>query len=64
MSRFDRIEDVWAFLDQIPKFQDSGVSAANFSFDNLLAFFDLIGNPHRELPAVHIAGTNGKGTTG
>ncbi|WP_103663681.1 bifunctional folylpolyglutamate synthase/dihydrofolate synthase [Gracilimonas amylolytica] len=64
MSRFDRIEDVWAFLDQIPKFQESGASAANFSFDNLLAFFDLIGNPHRELPAVHIAGTNGKGTTG
>ena len=64
MSRFDRIEDVWAFLDQIPKFQDTGASAANFSFDNLLAFLDLIGNPHRELPAVHIAGTNGKGTTG
>ena len=64
MNRFKSIEEVWAFLDQIPKFQDSGASATNFTFDNLLAFLDLIGNPHRELPAVHIAGTNGKGTTG
>jgi len=64
MNRFKSIEEVWAFLDQIPKFQDSGASATNFTFDDLLAFLDLIGNPHRELPAVHIAGTNGKGTTG
>lgn len=64
MNAFTHINDVWAFLDNIPKFQDSGISAANFSFDNITEFLRRIGDPHLELPAIHIAGTNGKGTTG
>lgn len=27
------------------------------------SFLDRIGNPHRNIPAVHVAGTNGKGST-
>ena len=64
MNRFDQMDEVWEFMDNIPKFQDSGATAANFSFDHLLQFLDRIGNPHRKLSAIHIAGTNGKGTTG
>ncbi len=26
------------------------------------AFLDLLGNPHREVPSLHVAGTNGKGS--
>ncbi len=31
--------------------------------DNIRALLDKLGNPHRDLSAVHIAGTNGKGST-
>jgi dihydrofolate synthase/folylpolyglutamate synthase len=64
MKTFRHIDEVWTFLEGIPKFQNSGASAANFSFENVLHFLDEIGNPHQDLPAIHIAGTNGKGTTG
>jgi len=31
--------------------------------ENISRFLDRIGNPHRTFPAIHIAGTNGKGST-
>ncbi|MFP8488142.1 bifunctional folylpolyglutamate synthase/dihydrofolate synthase [Gracilimonas sp. Q87] len=64
MSKFSSIEQVWTFIERIPKFENSGAAAANFSLDTILAFLDEMGNPHYDLPAIHIAGTNGKGTTG
>jgi dihydrofolate synthase/folylpolyglutamate synthase len=63
MSRFNTIADVWAFLDAIPMFQKSGSAAANFSLDNIRAFCEKIGYPQQKFPSVHVAGTNGKGTT-
>ncbi|MEX0723871.1 MAG: Mur ligase family protein [Gracilimonas sp.] len=63
MSRFNSIDDVWVFLDSIPMFQKAGNSAANFSLDNIRAFCEAIGNPQDKYPTVHVAGTNGKGTT-
>lgn len=63
MSRFKSIADVWSYLEQIPTFQSAGVSAANFSLVNISAFCEKLGNPHRSFPSIHIAGTNGKGTT-
>src|SRR5690554_4076019 len=63
MSRFQHIDDVWTFLDAIPMFQNAGISAANFSFDNIREFCRRLGNPHLKFPVIHIAGTNGKGTT-
>ncbi len=34
-----------------------------YSLDNISYLLRQLGNPHRELPVVHIAGTNGKGST-
>ncbi|KPJ50682.1 MAG: hypothetical protein AMJ41_01020 [candidate division Zixibacteria bacterium DG_27] len=31
--------------------------------ENITRFLDLIGNPHNCFPAIHVAGTNGKGST-
>lgn len=63
MSSFKTIEDVWEYLDSIPMFQKSGVSATNFGLDNIQEFCDQIGNPEKDFKSIHVAGTNGKGTT-
>ncbi|MCH2449498.1 MAG: hypothetical protein MK198_05070 [Gracilimonas sp.] len=63
MSRFNSIDDVWMFLDSIPMFQKAGTSAANFSLDAIRAFCEAMGNPQDQFPSIHVAGTNGKGTT-
>nr|WP_245212711.1 Mur ligase family protein [Rhodohalobacter sp. SW132] len=44
-------------------FGRSGASAANFSLDSIRDFCEKIGNPHLSTPCIHVAGTNGKGTT-
>jgi len=63
MSRFTAISDVWEFFDGIPMVQKSGVSAANFSLDHIRLFCEELGNPQDKFPTIHVAGTNGKGTT-
>ncbi len=63
MSTFASIADVWSYLDQIPKFQIQGASAAKFGLQNITECCQRLGNPHLQYPTVHVAGTNGKGTT-
>lgn len=63
MSRFNSIDDVHTFLDSIPMFQKAGISAANFSLDAIRTFCEAMGDPQNQFPSIHIAGTNGKGTT-
>lgn len=63
MKKFNNIKDVWEYLDKIPKFQDKGASASNFALENITRFCESIGNPQNSFPSIHVAGTNGKGTT-
>ena len=63
MSSFKSINEVWNYLNTIPKFQDKGAAAANFELENISRFCSLIGNPQHSFPSIHVAGTNGKGTT-
>ncbi len=51
------------YLDRIPMFKDVGVEAANYSLDAIRGFCEAIGSPHEQFKSVHVAGTNGKGTT-
>jgi len=60
---FTSIQAVENYLDHIPKFSSVGTSAANFELDRFLNFCKQIGSPHATFPSVHIAGTNGKGST-
>ncbi|MDZ7715727.1 MAG: Mur ligase family protein [Balneolaceae bacterium] len=60
---FNDIEDVYGYLEAIPKFQSEGNKAARFNLQKFRQFCDDIGGPHREGNYVHVAGTNGKGST-
>lgn len=44
-------------------FQRIGASAYKADLSNTLALCAHVGNPHKELKCIHIAGTNGKGST-
>ena len=60
---FYSIEAINSYLESIPKFQTSGKSAAKFDLDRFRKFCNEIGNPEAKYPTVHVAGTNGKGST-
>ena len=48
---------------QLPVFQQVGQSAYKPGLGNSLALDRLVGYPHRRYATIHIAGTNGKGST-
>jgi dihydrofolate synthase/folylpolyglutamate synthase len=47
---------------QLPMFQRTGPAAYKHSLGNSLLLDDLFGNPHKNYPTLHVAGTNGKGS--
>jgi dihydrofolate synthase/folylpolyglutamate synthase len=44
-------------------FTRMGVSAYKKDLHNTLALLEVLGNPHQKFKSIHIAGTNGKGST-
>lgn len=52
----------WMFA-QLPMFQTQGRSALNNKLDKTIAFAQHLGNPEQKIRTVHIAGTNGKGSS-
>lgn len=51
-------------MEALPMFQKVGKKAVgDYGLDRVEAFLNYLGNPHRDLTYVHIAGTNGKGST-
>lgn len=48
---------------QLPMFHRVGPAAYKPGLDNTYALLEIVGNPHLGLKCVHIAGTNGKGST-
>lgn len=48
---------------QIPMFQRMGANAYKPGLDTSIALDKAFGNPHSRFPSIHIAGTNGKGST-
>lgn len=52
------------YLYQIlPMFQRQGASAIKKGLSNTIALCEALGNPHRKFKSIHVAGTNGKGST-
>ncbi len=47
----------------LPIFQRVGTSAYKADLTNTIKLCEAIGNPHKEVKTVHVAGTNGKGST-
>ncbi|RYD97165.1 MAG: bifunctional folylpolyglutamate synthase/dihydrofolate synthase [Sphingobacteriales bacterium] len=50
-------------FEQLPMFSKTGVDALNPKLDKIIQLCNLIGNPEQQFKSVHIAGTNGKGST-
>lgn len=48
---------------QLPMFQRVGATAYKPGLDNTYALARAVGNPHVGLKCIHVAGTNGKGST-
>ncbi len=48
---------------QLPMFQRNGASAYKANLDNTIAICNLVNNPQEKFKTIHIAGTNGKGST-
>lgn len=57
------VETVAFLFAQLPEFQRTGAAAYKPGLDNILKLCDAIGNPQRQFKSMHVAGTNGKGST-
>lgn len=49
--------------NQLPMFQRIGDKALKHKLDNIKSLCALLNNPYEQYPTIHIAGTNGKGST-
>jgi len=52
----------WMFA-QLPMFQQKGKSAFNAKLDKSISFSKYLGNPEDKFKSIHVAGTNGKGSS-
>jgi dihydrofolate synthase / folylpolyglutamate synthase len=50
-------------FSRLPMFQRVGASAYKTDLNNTVALCKLLGNPEQKLTCIHVAGTNGKGST-
>lgn len=56
-------EVVHYLYNTLPMFQRVGATAFKKDLTNTIALCEALGNPHQRFKCVHIAGTNGKGST-
>ncbi len=62
--RMDNYQKTLDYLfTQLPMYQRVGKSAFKKNLDNILALSEHLGQPSSRYPSVHLAGTNGKGST-
>ena len=52
----------WMF-SKLPMYQRQGKTAFKKDLSNTLAFAEELQNPHKKFKSIHVAGTNGKGST-
>ena len=48
---------------RLPMFQNIGAAAYKANLDNTYKISELLGKPHLKLKCIHVAGTNGKGSS-
>jgi dihydrofolate synthase/folylpolyglutamate synthase len=60
MNYTDTLE--WMYK-QLPMYQRIGSAAYKADLNNTIALLNLLGNPQHNFKSVHVAGTNGKGST-
>jgi dihydrofolate synthase/folylpolyglutamate synthase len=50
-------------FNRLPMFSRIGASAYKRDLHNTIALCEFLGNPHHRIKTIHVAGTNGKGST-
>lgn len=60
-NNFTQVID-WLYK-QFPSYQEIGGSAYKPGLENVSHLLNSIGNPHLKIETIHVAGTNGKGST-
>lgn len=50
-------------FSQLPMYQKTGAAAYKKDIGNIIEACDFLDNPHKKFKSIHIAGTNGKGST-
>lgn len=60
---FQNIEKALDYIYSFTNLEKSGTSASCYSLDNIQKILECMGNPHKGLKFIHIAGTKGKGST-
>ena len=58
---YDQVLDY--LFSQLPMYQRQGQSAFKKDLTNTIALSEFLGNPHQKFKSVHLAGTNGKGSS-
>jgi len=61
--QFKTYSDVETWLDNRPQFRTDGAKATDFRPAKIVDFCKQLNHPERSFKSVHVAGTNGKGTT-
>jgi dihydrofolate synthase/folylpolyglutamate synthase len=56
-------ETIQYLYARLPMFTRIGAAAYKKDLHNTIALLNALGNPHRQFKSIHIAGTNGKGST-
>lgn len=56
-------ETIEFLYSQTPQFQQIGAAAYKPGLDTVTRLAEAFGDPHKELRSIHVAGTNGKGST-
>ncbi|NDV17441.1 bifunctional folylpolyglutamate synthase/dihydrofolate synthase [Muricauda sp. TY007] len=52
----------WMF-GQLPMYQQKGAAALNAKLDNIIHLCNVLENPEKKFKSIHVAGTNGKGSS-
>ncbi len=64
LPRFDCYDDATEYMfAQLPMYQQVGKVAYKADLENAEKLDDYFGHPHRKFRSIHVAGTNGKGST-
>lgn len=56
-------ETLQYLYDRLPVFHRVGAAAMKSGLHNIIALCEALGNPHTQFKSIHVAGTNGKGST-
>lgn len=56
-------ETIDFLFSQLPQFQNIGQKAYKANLNNIEAICSFLGNPEKQIKTIHVAGSNGKGST-